>query len=154
MTPVRGHSTPSKKTAIELPHDLLAAWSPLSRHGRGVRPALILELTHCLEEPSNDHDDPDLRPERAAAAETVVERARRLATPRPIRPRATVARVLVTPAMAMDLLDNANTTNCKVSDAHVQPPRPRHGHNGADDEGIALDPSGILLDGQHRLGRW
>lgn len=50
MTPVRGHSTPSKKTAIELPHDpRWAARSLLSALGAEFVRALIPELTHCLE---------------------------------------------------------------------------------------------------------
>lgn len=49
MTPVRGHSTPSKKTAIELPHDpRWAARSLLSAMGPEFVRALIPELTHCL----------------------------------------------------------------------------------------------------------
>lgn len=49
MTPVRGHSTPSKKTAIELPHDpRWAARSLLSAMGAEFVRALIPELTHCL----------------------------------------------------------------------------------------------------------
>jgi len=50
MTPVRGHSTPSKKTAIELPHDpRWAARSLLSTLGAAFVRALIPELTQCLE---------------------------------------------------------------------------------------------------------
>ena len=50
MTPVRGHSTPSKKTAIELPHDpRWAARSLLSALGPDFVRGLIPELTHCLE---------------------------------------------------------------------------------------------------------
>ncbi len=92
----------------------------------------------------------------AANAETAVERARRAsrnATLSPSGPEPTVARVLVTPAMAMDWLDNANTTNRKVSDAHVQrlARDMASGEWKLTHEGIAFDPSGILLDGQHRL---
>jgi hypothetical protein len=50
MTPVRGHSTPTKKTAIELPHDpRWAARSLLSTLGAAFVRALIPELTQCLE---------------------------------------------------------------------------------------------------------
>lgn len=50
MTPVRGHSTPTKKTAIELPHDpQWAARSLLSALGAEFVRALIPELTNCLE---------------------------------------------------------------------------------------------------------
>jgi len=50
MTPVRGHSTPSKKTAIELPHDpRWAARSLFSALGPDFVRGLIPELTQCLE---------------------------------------------------------------------------------------------------------
>jgi hypothetical protein len=92
----------------------------------------------------------------SASAETAVERARRAsrnATLSPSGPAPTVTRVLVTPAMAMDWLDNANTSNRKVSDAHVQrlARDMASGEWKLTHEGIAFDPSGILLDGQHRL---
>lgn len=49
MTPVRGHSTPTRKTAIELPHDPhWAARSLLSALGADFVRALIPELTSCL----------------------------------------------------------------------------------------------------------
>ena len=91
-----------------------------------------------------------------AAADTAVERARRAsrnATLPLSGPGPTVTRVLVTPAMAMDWLDNANTSNRKVSDAHVQrlARDMTSGEWKLTHEGIAFDPSGILLDGQHRL---
>lgn len=48
--PVRGHSTPMKKTAIELPHDPhWAARGLLSTFGADFVRALISELTNCLE---------------------------------------------------------------------------------------------------------
>jgi len=50
MTPVLGHSAPSKKTAIELPHDPeWAARGLMSAMGAAFVRALITELTQCLE---------------------------------------------------------------------------------------------------------
>jgi len=50
MKPVRGHSTPKRKTALELPHDPhWAARGLLSALGPDFVRALITELTNCLE---------------------------------------------------------------------------------------------------------
>lgn len=59
----------------------------------------------------------------------------------------------VTPSMALRWLENANTHNRKVSDAQVrQFARDiQQGNWVLTHEGIAFDPHGILLDGQHRL---
>jgi len=59
----------------------------------------------------------------------------------------------VTPAMATNWLENANTRNRKLSDAYVS----RLARDIAEGrwllthEGLAFDPTGVLLDGQHRL---
>ena len=65
----------------------------------------------------------------------------------------TVARILVTPTMAANWLDNANSRNRPISQAVVErycrdmrASRWRLTH-----QGIAFDPNGVLLDGQHRL---
>ena len=64
-----------------------------------------------------------------------------------------VERMVVTPDQALEWLDNTNTNNRKVSDKHVQ----RLARDMTDGKwvlthaGIAFDPEGTLLDGQHRL---
>ena len=64
-----------------------------------------------------------------------------------------VTRTTVTPEMAIDWLDKANTNNRTVSDTHVQrlARDMKQGKWVLTHEGIAFDSSGILLDGQHRL---
>lgn len=59
----------------------------------------------------------------------------------------------ITPTMALNWLENANTNNRTVSDSYVKrlardmtAGRWRLTH-----QGIAFDPHGVLLDGQHRL---
>lgn len=59
----------------------------------------------------------------------------------------------ITPAMALDWLENANVRNRPLSEDHVNK-LARDMKNGKwkiSHEGIAFDPHGILLDGQHRL---
>ena len=59
----------------------------------------------------------------------------------------------ITPAMAMDWLETVNNRNRPVSERHVNV-LARDMENGKwklTHEGIAFDPNGILLDGQHRL---
>lgn len=68
-------------------------------------------------------------------------------------PAPTCHRITITPTIAMNWLENGNTNNRSVNEAHV--------HRMARDmkagrwvlthAGIALDPHGVLLDGQHRL---
>lgn len=68
-------------------------------------------------------------------------------------PQPSVTRMTVTPALAMNWLDNANPNNRRVSDAHVQrlARDMKSGEWVLTHEGIAFDANGILLDGQHRL---
>jgi len=68
-------------------------------------------------------------------------------------PEPTVTRMTVTPAMALNWLDYANSNNRRISDAHVQrlARDMKQGEWVLTHEGIAFDPSGVLLDGQHRL---
>lgn len=64
-----------------------------------------------------------------------------------------VERILITPDQAMEWLEKTNTNNRKVSDKHVQ----RLARDMTEGKwvlthaGIAFDPEGTLLDGQHRL---
>jgi len=73
--------------------------------------------------------------------------------PAPTGPMPSVTRMTVTPAMALNWLDNANTNNRTVNDAHVQrlARDMKQGKWILTHEGIAFDRNGILLDGQHRL---
>jgi hypothetical protein len=59
----------------------------------------------------------------------------------------------VTPGMAANWLEHANTHNRPVSDAYVErlARDMRNGHWVLTHEGIAFDPNGVLLDGQNRL---
>jgi len=59
----------------------------------------------------------------------------------------------VTPERALNWLDNANTRNRKISDSYAQKLARdmRAGRWMLTHEGIAFDPHGVLLDGQHRL---
>lgn len=59
----------------------------------------------------------------------------------------------ITPAMAMDWLEKVNNRNRPVSQSHVNvlARDMKDGKWGISHEGIAFDPNGILLDGQHRL---
>jgi len=61
--------------------------------------------------------------------------------------------MLVTPERALNWLENANNRNRRVSDAYVQrlARDMRNGRWVLTHEGIAFDPNGMLLDGQHRL---
>jgi len=64
-----------------------------------------------------------------------------------------VERMVITPDQALEWLEKTNTNNRKVSDKHVQ----RLARDMTDGKwvlthaGIAFDPEGTLLDGQHRL---
>lgn len=62
-------------------------------------------------------------------------------------------RMTITPTMALNWLENANTNNRKVSDAHVKKLARdmNQGRWRLTHEGIAFDPHGVLLDGQNRL---
>ena len=64
-----------------------------------------------------------------------------------------VAPMQVTPAMAANWLENANVKNRKISDLHVKrlARDMKEGRWVQTHEGIAFDPNGVLLDGQHRL---
>jgi len=68
-----------------------------------------------------------------------------------VEPR--VERMLITPTQAVNWLDNANIRNRTVSQAAVEryARDMRAGHWRLTHEGIAFDPNGVLLDGQHRL---
>jgi len=68
-------------------------------------------------------------------------------------PQPTVTRMTVSPSMALNWLDYANSNNRRISDAHVQrlARDMKQGEWVLTHEGIAFDPSGVLLDGQHRL---
>ena len=59
----------------------------------------------------------------------------------------------ITPTMAENWLENANVSNRKISDAHVNhlARDMKEGRWVQTHEGIAFDPNGTLLDGQHRL---
>ena len=65
----------------------------------------------------------------------------------------TVERINITPDMALRWLETTNTNNRKVSEKHVH----RLARDMTDGKwrlthvGIAFDPNGTLLDGQHRL---
>ena len=61
--------------------------------------------------------------------------------------------IKITPAMALDWLENANIRNRPLSQNHINK-LARDMKNGQwklTHEGIAFDPNGVLLDGQHRL---
>ncbi len=62
-------------------------------------------------------------------------------------------RMTITPEKALNWLDNANVHNRNVSETHVEQ-LARDMKNGRwqlTHEGIAFNPYGVLLDGQHRL---
>ena len=73
--------------------------------------------------------------------------------PQTIKNVPTVERINVTPDMALRWLETTNTNNRKVSEKHVH----RLARDMTDGKwrlthvGIAFDPNGTLLDGQHRL---
>lgn len=62
-------------------------------------------------------------------------------------------RVLITPDQAMEWLEKTNTNNRKVSEKHVErlARDMTEGKWVLTHSGIAFDPDGTLLDGQHRL---
>ena len=62
-------------------------------------------------------------------------------------------RMMITPTMALNWLENANTNNRKVSDAYVKrlARDMKAGRWRLTHQGIAFDPHGVLLDGQNRL---
>lgn len=64
-----------------------------------------------------------------------------------------VARMTVTPVMAANWLDHANSRNRPISQAVVDryARDMRGGRWRLTHQGIAFDPNGVLLDGQHRL---
>ena len=64
-----------------------------------------------------------------------------------------VVKMTISPTMALNWLEHANTHNRNVSYAHVKrlARDMKHGHWVLTHEGIAFDPRGVLLDGQHRL---
>jgi hypothetical protein len=59
----------------------------------------------------------------------------------------------VTPTMALNWLENANTNNRKISEFYIKrlARDMTAGRWQLTHEGIAFDPHGVLLDGQHRL---
>jgi hypothetical protein len=61
--------------------------------------------------------------------------------------------VTVTPAMAIRWLENANIRNRKLSQNHINKLARdiKNGQWKLTHAGIAFDPNGVLLDGQHRL---
>lgn len=61
--------------------------------------------------------------------------------------------ITVTPALALEWLENANIRNRPLSQNHINKLARDMtcGHWKLTHEGIAFDPSGVLLDGQHRL---
>lgn len=65
----------------------------------------------------------------------------------------TVSRMRITPEMAANWLDNANSRNRSICQAVVEryARDMRAGRWRLTHEGIAFDPNGVLLDGQHRL---
>jgi hypothetical protein len=69
----------------------------------------------------------------------------------PVAP--SVTRMNVTPDMALNWLEAVNTKNRTLSDAHVArlARDMKEGRWRLTHEGIAFDPQGRLLDGQHRL---
>jgi hypothetical protein len=64
-----------------------------------------------------------------------------------------VVKMTITPAMAANWLENANTRNRPISDAVVAryARDMKGGHWQLSHQGIAFDPHGVLLDGQQRL---
>jgi len=64
-----------------------------------------------------------------------------------------VTRMCVTPAMAANWLEHANNHNRNVSDQVVRryARDMKAGHWRLTHQGIAFDPAGVLIDGQHRL---
>jgi hypothetical protein len=66
---------------------------------------------------------------------------------------ATIARMRVTPAMAANWLEHANNRNRNVSEQVVRryARDMKAGHWRLTHQGIAFDPAGVLIDGQHRL---
>jgi hypothetical protein len=64
-----------------------------------------------------------------------------------------VTRLRVTPAQAMNWLEHANNRNRNISDQVVKryARDMKAGHWRLTHQGIAFDPSGVLIDGQHRL---
>ena len=65
----------------------------------------------------------------------------------------TVSRIRITPAMATNWLENANSRNRPVSQSAVEryARDMRSGCWRLTHQGIAFDPNGVILDGQHRL---
>ena len=64
-----------------------------------------------------------------------------------------VVKMTISPTQALNWLEHANTKNRSLNEAHVKR-LARDMQNGRwvlTHEGIAFDPSGVLLDGQHRL---
>lgn len=61
--------------------------------------------------------------------------------------------VTITPAMALKWLENSNIRNRPLSQNHINKLARdmKNGHWKQTHAGIAFDPSGVLLDGQHRL---
>lgn len=76
-----------------------------------------------------------------------------IATATSPKPSPTVTRMMVTPSQAARWLDNDNNRNRPVSDAVVQryARDMKAGQWRLTHQGIAFDPQGVLLDGQHRL---
>ena len=62
-------------------------------------------------------------------------------------------RMTITPTMALNWLEHANTNNRKISDAYVKKLARdmKAGRWRLTHQGIAFDPHGVLLDGQNRL---
>ena len=71
----------------------------------------------------------------------------------PAPPEAKVARMIVTPGQAMNWLEHANNHNRSLSDRTVQQYARdmKAGRWWLSHQGIAFDPRGNLIDGQHRL---
>ena len=61
----------------------------------------------------------------------------------------------ITPTMALNWLEHANTNNRKIIEAYVKKLARdmKAGRWRLTHEGIAFDPHGVLLDGQHRFAR-
>jgi hypothetical protein len=68
-------------------------------------------------------------------------------------PTAVVHRMTVTPEMALNWLEHANNHNRPVSQKYAERLAcdMRNGRWVLTHEGVAFDPNGVLLDGQHRL---
>ena len=76
-----------------------------------------------------------------------------IATEQNSPPQSRVQRMVVTPEQALEWLERANNNNRRLSDTYARrlARDMQAGRWVLTHEGIAFDPNGILIDGQHRL---